>query len=177
MNFLIRRCLLIVSTFYSAYEDKQHSKRKEISCRSWFGSPSASPAGAAGSLLHKLSLQGKEAALAKALGSSHSPLIRKRTGGVGTNTEPCSTITRKQSHPEINTPDVHITAVTQTEEAPTPTQVGREAAEIIDGDSTKTRVKTTEEADEGLTKRKDRSLGAFTSLVADYSDSDSEPGQ
>lgn len=44
---------------------------------------------------------------------------------------------------------------------------------------------STEEADDGLTKaedfgkekEQDRSLGAVTSLVADYSDSDSESGQ
>ncbi|TNN34599.1 Coiled-coil domain-containing protein 130 [Liparis tanakae] len=48
-----------------SYEDKKHSKRKEISSRSWFtssSSSSSSPGGASGSLLLKLSMQGKEAA-------------------------------------------------------------------------------------------------------------------
>ncbi|XP_044047687.1 coiled-coil domain-containing protein 130 homolog [Siniperca chuatsi] len=169
-----------------SYDDKQHSKRKEISSRSWFNSTSATPGSAAGSLLHKLGLQGKEAAVAKALGSSHSLLIRKRAGGLGIKTEPCATITRRKSHPEMNTRG-EISMVTQREEAPSiaPTQVVQEVTEINDAGSRETHVKTTEEADEGLTKAKDfgkekeqyRSLGAVTSLVADYSDSDSDPGQ
>lgn len=167
-----------------SYDDKQHSKRKEISSRSWFSSPSASPASPAGSLLHKLGQQGKEAAVAKALGSSHSPLIRRRSGGLGTRTEPCATVTRRQSHPEISMCDGEISTVAQREEAPSrvPTQHN---TETNDSGSGETHVKTTEEADEGLTKAKDsgkekeqgRSLGALSSLAADYSDSDSDPGQ
>lgn len=119
--------------------------------------------------------------MAKALGSPHSPLIRKRAGGLGVKTEPCATITRRKSHSEINTCDGEISKVTQREEAPSkaPAQVGQEVTEINDSGSRETHVKTTEEADEGLTnsKERDRGLGAFTSLVADYSDSDSDPGQ
>ncbi|XP_042341268.1 coiled-coil domain-containing protein 130 homolog isoform X2 [Plectropomus leopardus] len=160
-----------------SYEDKQHSKRKEISSRSWFNSPSAPPGGAAGSLLHKLGLQGKEAAVAKALGSSHSPLIRKRSGGV--KTEPCAAIARRKSHPESNTCDGDVT---QREDAPSITPAGLEVKETHDAGSRQTLVKNTEEADEKLTKdcakekEQDRSLGALASLVADYSDSDSDPG-
>ncbi len=120
--------------------------------------------------------------MAKALGSPHSPLIRKRTAGLGVKTEPCATITRRKSHSEISTCDGEISKVAQSV---APTQVGQEITETNDGGSRETLVKTTEEADEGLTKAKDfgkekeqdRSLGAFTSLVADYSDSDSDPGQ
>lgn len=168
-----------------SYDDKQHSKRKEISSRSWFNSTSATPGSAAGSLLHKLGLQGKEAAVAKALGSSHSPLIRKRTGGLGIKTEPCATITRRKSYPEINTCDGEISKVAQREEAPSiaTTKVGQEVTETNDGGFREALAKTTEEADEGLTKdfgkekEQYKSLGAVTSLVADYSDSDSDPGQ
>lgn len=164
----------------SAYEDKQHSKRKEISSRSWFNATSATPGSAAGCLLHKLGLQGKEAAVAKALGSSHSPLIRKRTGSLGIKAEPCATITRRQSY------DGEISKATQREEAPAivSIQVGQEGTETNGSGSGEAHVKTTEEADERLTqtkdfgkKEQDRCLGAVTSLVADYSDSDSDCGQ
>lgn len=168
-----------------SYEDKKHSKRKQISSRSWFNSTSPSPGGAAGSLLHKLGLQGKEAAVAKALGASHSPLIRKRTGGSGIKTKPCATITHRKSDFEVNTYDKDISKVTQREEGPSmvPTQVGQEVTET--NDSGCREVKITEEADKELTdtedfgkkKEQDRSFGAVTSLVADYSDSDSDPGQ
>lgn len=149
-----------------SYEDKQHSKRKEISSRSWFNAPSTPPGGAAGSLLHKLGMQGKEAAVAKALGASHSPLILRRT------TAPCATVTRRQSHPQINTCDGETSKVTST-------RAGREVTET---NGCRETPQTTEEANEGLTKTKDcgkeqdRSFGAVASLVADYSDSDSEPG-
>lgn len=155
-----------------SYEDKQHSKRKEISSRSWFNAPSAPPGGAAGSLLHKLGMQGKEAAVAKALGSSHSPLILRRTGA------PCATGARRQSHPQISTCDGEMSKVTST----VPTRAGQEVTET--NGCRETHVQTTEEDSEGLTKTKgcgkekdqDRGFGAVTSLVADYSDSDSDPG-
>ncbi|XP_034757104.1 coiled-coil domain-containing protein 130 homolog [Etheostoma cragini] len=166
-----------------SYDDKQHSKRKEIASRSWFNPVSATPGTAAGSLLHKLGLQGKEAAVAKALGSSPSSLIRKRSGGQGIKTEPCATIARRKSNPEINMCNGEVP---QREEAPSivPTQMGQDVTETNKNGSRETHVKTTEEADKGLTKAKDfgkekeqgSSLGALASLVADYSDSDSDPG-
>ncbi|XP_022620177.1 coiled-coil domain-containing protein 130 [Seriola dumerili] len=164
-----------------SYEDKKHSKRREISSRSWFNSTSATPGGAAGSLLHKLGLQGKEAAVAKALSSSHSPLIRKRTGGLGAKTEPCATITRRKSDPGVSRCDGEVSKVAKTKEgsntAVRPTGAGQEVSETNDS------VKTTEEVDKGpvkaedFEKERDRSRGAVMSLVADYSDSDSDPGQ
>ncbi|XP_061685335.1 probable splicing factor YJU2B [Syngnathoides biaculeatus] len=63
-----------------SYDDKQRSKRQEISTRSWFNSTSGgTTATTPGGLLHKLGLQGKEAAVAKALGPSHAPLIRRKS--------------------------------------------------------------------------------------------------
>lgn len=148
----------------SAYEDKQHSKRKEISSRPWFSTSLVTPGSAAGSLLHKLSLQGKEAAMAKTLNSSYSPLIRVKT-------EPCATVSRTQSLPENGTCGAQTLDVTRKEEAPrsSHTQLGREAAETL--------IKT-EDVDDGQTEatEQNRSLGHITSLVADYSDSDSDPG-
>ncbi|KAM8878785.1 putative splicing factor YJU2B isoform 1-T4 [Spinachia spinachia] len=161
-----------------SYEDKQHSKRREISSRSWFTSSSATPAGAAGSLLHKLGLQGKEAAVAKALGSSPRPLILRRSGGPSIQTEPPSSSSssscavRRKSHPEVSGCNREIS---HREEAPSlePPQ-----AERRPGGAT-----TTEEAGGRPTramhygKGRGRSLGALPSLVADYSDSDSDSGQ
>ncbi|XP_062288893.1 probable splicing factor YJU2B [Scomber scombrus] len=174
--------LLTYQAPYS-YEDKKHSKRKQISSRSWFNATSASPGSAVGSLLHKLGLQGKEAAVAKALSASHSPLIRKRTGGSGVKTEPCVIVARRKSDCEVNMCDKEVLKGTQRDEASgmVPTQVGQE----VTNDSGSTEVKNTESADKELTgaedvgekKEQDRSFGAITSLVADYSDSDSDPGQ
>ena len=119
--------------------------------------------------------------MAKALSSSPSTLIRKRTGGPGVKSEPCATITRRQSHPETNTCNGEISKVTQEEEDQrlSPTQVDQQVTGTHDSGSVETHVRTTEE---GLTngkdpekeKEQDRSLGAVTSLVADYSDSDSD---
>lgn len=157
---------------YPACEDKQQSKRKEISSRSWFNSTSATPGGAAGSLLHKLGLQGKEAAVAKALGSSHSPLIRKRTGGLRITSEPCATVTHRKSDPEVHTFNYDST-FTQTKQGLN-TQAGQEVADTNDS------VKIAEDLDKGLmktAKEKEQDRSRVTSLVADYSDSDSDPGQ
>ncbi|XP_041641411.1 coiled-coil domain-containing protein 130 homolog [Cheilinus undulatus] len=145
-----------------SYEDKQHSKRKEISSRSWFNFPLAAPGGAAGSLLHKLGQQGKEAAVAKALSSSHSSLIRKR------KPELCATITRRPSQPEVGSCDGEISKETQSV---IPAHVRQEV--------TDTNNRTTQETN-GQTSTKDSgketAVGVITSLVADYSDSDSDPG-
>lgn len=167
------------SSLCSAYEDKKHSKRKQISSRSWFNPSSASPGGAAGSLLHKLGLQGKEAAVAKALSVSHSPLIRRRSGGSGVKTEPCVIVARRKSDCEVNTCDKEVLKITQREEASgmVPTQAGQEVRN--DSGSTEETGKELTEADKdsGEKKEQDRSFGAVASLVADYSDSDSDPGQ
>lgn len=152
-----------------SYDDKQHIKRKEISSRSWFTSPSPTPGSPAGNLLHKLGLQGKEAAVAKALSSSQSALIRRRSAGP--RTEPCATATRRNSYPEINT--------CEGDETPSisPTEMCQDVTET--NGSRETHVKTTEEGvtttkDSGKEKERGRSLGALTSIMADYSDSDSD---
>ncbi|XP_029908560.1 putative splicing factor YJU2B [Myripristis murdjan] len=165
-----------------SYEDRQHSKRKEISSRSWFSSPSAPAGGAAGSLLHKLGLQGKGAAVAKALGpSSSSPLIRRRSEASGSKSEPCATVTRRKSNPEINTQECAVSEVTHTEQG---SNMGQKVTETNESASKETNGGTTEEDSKELTrvedfgkeKEQDRSFGGGTSLVADYSDSDSDPG-
>lgn len=110
--------------------------------------------------------------MAKALGSSHSPLIRKRTG---VKTEPCATVARRpSSDPELSAGDGDASEVAGTNgglntEVGATTHGGRDSAETKDSGE-KTAVKDSEE-------EQDRSRAAVTSLVADYSDSDSEPGQ
>ncbi|KAK2817444.1 hypothetical protein Q5P01_025635 [Channa striata] len=163
-----------------SYEDKQHSKRKEISSRSWFSATSATAGGAAGSLLLKLGQQKKEAAVAKALGSSHAQLIRKHTAGLGLKPKPCATVTHRDLDPEDGTCDRPISNICQTTEdlniVVGSTQVVHEKTETND------RVKTTAVEDQGGMKaedfEKEKQQGrAVTSLVADYSDSDSDHGQ
>lgn len=103
--------------------------------------------------------------MAKTLNSSYSPLIRVKT-------ELCATVSRSLSLPENGSCGTQTSGVTQKEEAPrsSPAQRGREATERL--------IKTTEDVDDGLTEatEQNRSLGHITSLVADYSDSDSDPG-
>lgn len=103
--------------------------------------------------------------MAKTLNSSYSPLIRVKT-------ELCATVSRTQSLRENGTCGTQTLDVTQKEEAPhsSPAQLGQEATETL--------IKTTKDVDDGLTEatEQNRSLGHITSLVADYSDSDSDPG-
>lgn len=119
--------------------------------------------------------------MAKALGSSHSPLIRKRTSQSGNKTEQCATITRRKSHHDVSTSDGDISLATPTVE--TPCIVSEQMVQNeTNGDGFKeVHIRPTEEADKKLTNGKveDRSKcsGGVTSLVADYSDSDSESGQ
>ncbi|XP_075994589.1 putative splicing factor YJU2B [Genypterus blacodes] len=168
-----------------SYDDNQHSKRKAISSRSWFTSTSMPPGGAAGSLLHKLRLQGKDAAVAKALGSSHCPLIRRRTEGSGAKAESSAAALRRKSDPELSTwDDRGGSEVTQREEEPhLVIQSDREETQSSDFGSRESRVGTREEAGtepaaaEDCGKERERRSGGVASLVADYSDSNSEPGQ
>lgn len=140
-----------------SYEDKQHHKRREISSRSWFNSSSSSPGGAAVSLLQRLGQQGKEAAVAKALSPSQSPLIRRRTS-TGTKSEPTATVTSQEPDSEGNT-----------------MTMGREK------NGAETEGKASKEMHNGLMKTEekqiDSSFGRGTSLVVDYSDSDSDSAQ
>uniref|UniRef100_A0A3Q3AIM3 Probable splicing factor YJU2B n=1 Tax=Kryptolebias marmoratus TaxID=37003 RepID=A0A3Q3AIM3_KRYMA len=169
-----------------SYEDKQHSKRKEIASRSWFNFTSSPAGGAAGSLLHKLSLQGKEAAVAKALGSSHSPLIRRRTGESGNKNEPCATVTRRDSQPEDGACDEEMVKGTQKDEAPCTGSAHEGEEEEKSGSGLiKVHSRTTQEVHKKLSSATDcmkgnkngTSSGGVTSLVADYSDSDSDSTQ
>lgn len=96
---------------------------------------------------------------------------------MGIKNEPCATVTRRKSESEVHTSD---STIIQTKKglntAVTPTQAGQEVAE------TNYSVKTTEELEKGQMnteeeKEKKQDRSRITSLVADYSDSDSDPGQ
>ncbi|XP_056266298.1 probable splicing factor YJU2B isoform X2 [Pseudoliparis swirei] len=186
------RRLAALLTYQAAdsYEDRKHSKRKEISSRSWFtsSSSSSSPGGAAGSLLLKLSMQGKEAAVAKALASSPGPLICRRCPGG--RTQPCGENWKAEPQreeaarkAEPQREEAARKAEPQREEAARKAEPQREEAARTDGSgSSETLVNAVEEADEGLTKAKHAGkergdgLGALSSIMAEYSDSDSDPG-
>ncbi|XP_060767359.1 probable splicing factor YJU2B [Neoarius graeffei] len=74
-------------TFQSpdSYEDRQHTKRQQISSRSWFSPSSSTPTGSAvGRLLNKLGQKGRGATAAKALKTTPgSSLVRRRSDGGG----------------------------------------------------------------------------------------------
>lgn len=165
-----------------SYEDKQHSKRREIASRSWFNTFSGPAGGAAGSLLHKLSQQGKEAAVAKALGSSQSPLIRRRSDRSGAKSEQCAIRTPGGSQQEVGASEEEV--LTQTEEAQCvrSTDGLNHVAVKNDTSSNELFAKIVKETDQrqtdavdcGKEKEQTKCPGGVTSLVADYSDSDSD---
>ncbi|KAL1005733.1 hypothetical protein UPYG_G00063290 [Umbra pygmaea] len=182
---------LLTYTAPDSYDDKQHYKRKEISSRSWFSSPTLPPGSAAGSLLQKLGLQGKEAAVTKALGPYHtatSPhsLIRRRTEGSASRPRACPTVNRRKSDPGSNDPGSHLSEEGRECES---TQTQRTAETHLAGDQPKQRLETldthrnqtanTTEEEKGRLKGEDCgtvleaccSSVLRTSLVADYSDS------
>ncbi|XP_054896872.1 probable splicing factor YJU2B [Poeciliopsis prolifica] len=161
-----------------SYEDKRHSKRKEIASRSWFNTASSPAGGAAGSLLHKLSLQGKEAAVAKALGSSQSPLIRRRSNGSGAKNEQCVTRTQGTSQQGVHTCEEE--PLTQTEGPQSVrSPLGLEknhtnSSELVAKIAKETDQRLIDTVDCGKEKEENKSSVGITSLVADYSDSDSD---
>ncbi|MEQ2245057.1 hypothetical protein ILYODFUR_023627 [Ilyodon furcidens] len=161
-----------------SYEDKQHTKRKEIASRSWFNSSSTPAGGAAGNLLHKLSLQGKEAAVAKALGSSQSPIIRRRSSGSGVKNEQCGTTTHgksKRNACELVTKTEEAQCVESTHgEEEVAVKNDRSSNELLGKIAKETDQRLTDTVDCGKEKGRNKCSVGVTSLVADYSDSDSD---
>ncbi|MED6268879.1 hypothetical protein CHARACLAT_027173 [Characodon lateralis] len=161
-----------------SYEDKQHTKRKEIASRSWFNSSSTPAGGAAGSLLHKLSLQGKEAAVAKALGSSQSPIIRRRSSGSGVKNEQCGTTAHgksKRNACELVTKTDEAQCVESTHgEEDVAVKNDRSSNELLGKIVKETDQRLTDTVDCGKEKERNKCSVGVTSLVADYSDSDSD---
>ncbi|XP_034044004.1 coiled-coil domain-containing protein 130 homolog [Thalassophryne amazonica] len=157
-------------------EETERRKRNETLSRPWFSSSPAPVGGAAGVLLHKLGLQGKRMAAAKALGSSHIPLIRRHTDGSGNKPELCATVSRRRSDPEPDTRDgVSSEAAPGAAAVVPPTRVGQKSNSELE-----IHVKTTEDGclirDCGRMEEEGQSSGGVSSLVPEYSDSDSESG-
>lgn len=100
-------------------------------------------------MLHRINQQSKEAAVAKALGSSHSPLVRKRVE----SSELSATVAQRQS--DTGEPD---TGAKETHELPQ-----REETALVP-------------PLEEETESQDTTFGPLRSLVPDYNDSDSDPG-
>ncbi|XP_075903738.1 putative splicing factor YJU2B [Nelusetta ayraudi] len=164
------RKLAALLTFQApeSFKDKQDNKRKEVSSRSWFSSTSPTPGSAAGKLLHKISLQGKEAAVAKNLGSSLRPLIRKHSA---LKIETGANSVNGRVPPE-NTCNGGISEVSPQEEEPSTSSahLGQEPG--------KRRTTAPEGLGDGRAEAtQDSRSSGFASLVADYSDSDSDSAQ
>ncbi|XP_026092126.1 putative splicing factor YJU2B [Carassius auratus] len=159
--------LAALLTFQSpdSYDDRQQTKRLQISSRSWFVSPSSAAGGAAGSLLQKLGQQGRGAAVAKAL-SSTTPsahiLVRRKSESNKTET---ASIMTSNSSPAANS------AAVDTD----PTDSLSPLTNNINSSTDTNTPSGTSETHKGSPSEEDKSLLALTgkSLVADYSDSDS----
>ncbi|KAL2086899.1 hypothetical protein ACEWY4_017958 [Coilia grayii] len=175
--------LAALLTFQSpdSYDDRQQSKRKEITSRSWFSSPASAPPGrAAGGLLHKLSLQGKGAAATKALSSpaaaSALSLVRRRASD-DLPPEPSATASSSStignhSHEtgESTGTDLNVAQTTQT---------GKETSVVAVGcvnENGETSTSSTTNGSAGNwgpnEDHTNKTFGVIRSLVADYSDSD-----
>ncbi|XP_072527417.1 probable splicing factor YJU2B [Salminus brasiliensis] len=171
-------------TFQSpdSYEDRQQSKRQQISSRSWFGSSSAPSGGAVGNLLQKLGQQGRDAAAAKALSyppASPLSLVRRKSDGSGSSTAssspgqtPSSTSSFSDSHPQpvsspTTDPDTDTVSLT----------ADRADSTEKHGSSSEERQDTRTDSIQAPAVDSTTKPCSGISLVADYSDSDSDPGQ
>lgn len=133
-------------------------------------------------MLHKLSQQGKEAAVAKALGSSQSALIRRRSDRSGAKREQRAIRTQGGSQQEVDTSEEEL--LTQTEEAQcvrsthglnnVAVKNDRSSNELFAKIVKETDQRQTDAVDCGKQKEPTKCPGGVTSLVADYSDSDSD---
>ncbi|XP_058237276.1 probable splicing factor YJU2B isoform X1 [Hemibagrus wyckioides] len=156
-----------------SYEDRQHMKRQQISSRSWFSLSSSTPLGSAvGNLLNKLGQKGRDAAASKALNASpSSSLVRRRSdGGVSAADNPIQASCSSQesiSCPSLTTENVESSHGRCPEERQ---DTGRVTTEETAG-------KSAPEVHCGVEGHSSAESCTTKSLVADYSDSDSDSGQ
>ncbi|KAI1886651.1 hypothetical protein AGOR_G00198000 [Albula goreensis] len=183
--------LAALLTFQSpdSYDDRQQSKRKEISSRSWFRAAGGSQTGAAGSLLQKLAMAGKGTPLKAQVppATSTLSLIRKKSQATATaarrKSDPGCTqssdseTTNESLNDEPQPGGTHFT-VTQSQqeeeearETAAHTEPESSPLDISDGHKSSVTSGTC-----GISKDCDSHLSIVRSLVADYSDSDSESG-
>ncbi|CAL8288550.1 unnamed protein product [Arctogadus glacialis] len=165
-----------------SYDARQHSKRKEIATRSWFSPPGASAGSRGpGAFLHKLSLQGKGAAVAKALGPSPAissgagPLIRRRTAGPSSLTPPCTATARRKSDPGPANIRIRAEPQQEEEEEEEPSSESRQEVAVEQNTDSEGAPESSAERGQAGEREGDcgKSTGGLASLVADYSDSDS----
>ncbi|MEQ2207658.1 hypothetical protein XENOCAPTIV_016438 [Xenoophorus captivus] len=121
---------------------------------------------------------GKEAAVAKALGSSQSPIIRRRSSGSGVKNEQCGTTTHgksKRNACELVTKTEEAQCVESTpEEEEVAVKNDRSSNELLGKIVKETHQRLTDTVDCGKEKERNKCSVGVTSLVADYSDSDSD---
>ncbi|KAJ8363026.1 hypothetical protein SKAU_G00118570 [Synaphobranchus kaupii] len=178
--------LAALLTFQSpdSYDDRQQTKRKEISFRPWICPTVGSQKGAAGSLLQKLALTGKSAPLRVQVtpAASALSLIRKKADG-GTPPAPAAAAVRRKSDPgarprlserkELGTGGTHFTATRPKQEeeevADNRALTGSDAAasDIPEGLEASAASGTS-----GIAEDSETHSSSVRSLVADYSDSD-----
>ncbi|KAK3509969.1 hypothetical protein QTP70_023786, partial [Hemibagrus guttatus] len=155
-----------------SYEDRQHMKRQQISSRSWFSPSSSTPSGSAvGNLLNKLSHKGRDAAASKAL-----------------NTSPSSSLVRRKSDGGVSVVDNPIQASCSTQLSISFPSVASENMDSSHGQCSEERLDTDRLTEEsagksapevhcGVEGHSSAESCTTKSLVADYSDSDSDSGQ
>ncbi|XP_017314435.1 probable splicing factor YJU2B [Ictalurus punctatus] len=151
-----------------SYENRQHTKRQQISSRSWFSPSSSGPSGSAvGNLLNKLGQKGRDAAAAKAVNAApSSSLVRRRSDGGLTSRSTQESVSSPDDVAASNVQDADSSPVQRSEDRQdtyrpsTDQRVGKPAPEVHYG----TGHNSTESC-------------STLSLVADYSDSDSDSGQ
>lgn len=153
---------------FTAYENRQHTKRQQISSRSWFSPSSSGPSGSAvGNLLNKLGQKGRDAAAAKAVNAApSSSLVRRRSDGG---------LTSRSTQESVSSPDVVAASDVQDADS-SPVQRSEDRQDTY-RPSTDQRVgKPAPEVHYGTGHNSTESCSTL-SLVADYSDSDSDSGQ
>ncbi|KAG7491418.1 hypothetical protein MATL_G00003670 [Megalops atlanticus] len=186
--------LAALLTFQSpdSYEDRKQSKRKEIASRSWFSSPTGPQSGAAGSLLQKLVLTGKGTpqrapGLIRKKSDADRPavvatLARRKSdpgavssAGATQGKAECGTWERDEPNPEARGTDFPVTQPNREDQEAAASKAATEAnvhaTDIVkrDGGPETSGASGTEEDCETRPN-------TLRSLVADYSDSDSDPG-
>ncbi|KAM9493326.1 putative splicing factor YJU2B isoform 1-T2 [Clarias gariepinus] len=165
-------------TFQSpdSYDDRQHTKRQQISSRSWFSSPSSTPSGsAAGNLLNKLGLKSRDVAAARGLNATpSSSLVRRRSDG-GSPVIERATLTSCSSQVSVTCPNM---AALNLENSDSPSVQCSDKRQDTHIQSTEEDSgKPASEVHCGIEGQNINEFCSTKSLVADYSDTDSDTCQ
>lgn len=164
--------LAALLTFQSpdSYDDRQQSKRKEISSRSWFFPAGGAQKGAAGSLLHKLALAGKGTPLRAPAPPAAGALSLIRKKAVNGAPQASATAARRHSDPG----GTHFTVAQpkQEEEEAAAENEARPGADASASDTLKGGECSGAAGTSGIEEDSEKHSSIVRSLVADYSDSD-----